>query len=233
MNFQNAAKAIHDDLVAWRRAIHPIAETIFGTVETAKLIVRELTAIGIPEADIKLFCNASGVAATIYGGKPGKCLGIRVDIDALPMPEELDLPFKATNGNMHSCGHDAHAAIGLGTAKLIFENRAELVGSVKMIFQPAEEIAAGAAAMIAEGVMEDPKVEGAISLHGTSADTRLPVFPCGSFASTTGFPSTACSSTFRVTMFGKGAHGSAPHLSVDPVFMAVMAISQMQGIISR
>ena len=227
------SRAIQEDLVRWRREIHQIAELGNNTFETAKVVKRELLKMGVPEKDIRLLVNGAGVAAVIHGEKPGKCLGIRVDCDALPMMEEADVSFKATNGNTHSCGHDSHTAMGLGAAKLLLGMRDQFQGSVKIMFQPGEETLEGAKAMIDEGVLEAPRVDAAIGCHCAIVDARLPEFPCGSIATTTGFPASACSTSFKAVIHGKGAHGSTPYDSVDPIFIGAAAIMQLQGIISR
>lgn len=234
MNLVSQAHALQPHIVQVRREIHQIAEVGLNTFQTASVILRELKAIGIPEEDIRVMVNGAAVAAVIHGATPGKCLGIRVDSDALPIREETDEPFKSTNGNMHACGHDTHVAMGIGAAKLIYDNREHLIGDVKMIFQPGEETASGAKAMIEEGVLENPRVDALISLHCRVLDKRLPEFPCGSLAATTGFSSSACTLAFRTVFKGKGAHGgSSPHLSVDPIFMGAAAIMQLQSIVSR
>lgn len=234
MNLTEESKAFQESMVRVRREIHGIAEVGNQTFQTARVIQRELRAVGIPDEDISILLNGAGIAAAIHGGKPGKCLAIRVDCDALPMPELTDEPFKAVNGNMHSCGHDTHTAMGLGAAKLLFDNRENLCGTVKIIFQPGEETDTGAKAMIAEGVLENPHVDAALGMHCTICDDRLPEFPCGSIATTSGFPASACSMSFRVTFYGKGAHGGmSPHLGIDPIFMSAAAIVQLQAVISR
>ena len=131
------AQELNDQIIKWRRTLHANPEVGFNTAATEKLIVDELGKMGANE--IRHGNGKRGVVALIKGGKPGKVLGIRADYDALNMTEDTGLPFAATNGNMHACGHDAHTAMLLGTAKILMECRDELQGTVKLIFQPSEE----------------------------------------------------------------------------------------------
>ncbi|MBR5004502.1 MAG: amidohydrolase [Erysipelotrichaceae bacterium] len=232
MNLKEQALSLQPDLVAWRRELHQFPELGLKTYKTAEIIERELRKMGIDT--IEKYVDGAGLAVTIHGAKPGKCVAIRVDTDGLPITESTNLDFASKNpGVMHACGHDTHTAMGLGAVKLLLDNRDTLTGSVKVIFQPGEEGAGGAKRMIEEGVLENPKVEAAIGIHCTVLDSRLPEFPAGSIAVTTGFPSSACSTGFYVKFKGKGAHGMSPHLSVDPIFMGASAIMQLQGIVSR
>ena len=124
--------------------------------------------------------NGAAVTAMIYGKSHGKCIGLRADCDALPIREMADVPFKAENGNMHACGHDTHVAVVLGAAKLLYDNRQDLCCDVKLIFQPGEEVSAGAKLMIDEGVLENPKVDCIVSFHSAVPGDSTPEFPCGS-----------------------------------------------------
>ena len=162
-DIRQRAKELHGQIVEWRRALHETPEIGFDAPFTEGFIVEELKRMG---ADSVIHGGGRhGVVALIKGKKPGGVLGIRADYDALRIVEETELPFASKNGNMHACGHDAHTAMLLGTARLLLDLRDELPGTVKLIFQPSEEDGRGAAAMIRDGVLEDPAVDTIIGLH--------------------------------------------------------------------
>ena len=222
------ADALAESLTAWRRHIHQNPELRMDTPLTEQYICHTLASFGIP--DIRAGVGGHGVTATIDGAKPGKCLAIRVDCDALPIREETGLPFAATNGSMHACGHDAHTAAGLGAAKLLWDMREQLTGSVKLIFQPFEEGDGGARAMLADGVMENPTVDAIIGFHtgnimGEQYQTGDVVFTHQS--------DSANIFSFKATFHGKSAHVCTPQLGVDAVFMACSAVMNLQEIMSR
>jgi len=224
----SAAQAIAPELTTWRRHIHQHPELQMDTPETEAYICRILREIGIE--DIRSGIGGHGVAAVIPGGKPGKCLGIRVDCDALPIREETGLPFASTNGSMHACGHDAHTAAGLGAAKLLWDRRDQLTGSVKLIFQPYEEGDGGAKAMIADGVMMNPAVDAVIGYHigtlmGQQYENGDVVF--------TDQPDSANIYAFRATFCGESAHVCAPQRGTDAIFMACSAVMNLQEIMNR
>ncbi|MBR3276857.1 MAG: amidohydrolase [Eubacterium sp.] len=228
------AKAVQEDMVRVRREIHRTAETGLETFKTAEIITRELMRIGIPREDIRPMINGAAVTAMIYGKSHGKCIGLRADCDALPIREMADVPFKAENGNMHACGHDTHVAVVLGAAKLLYDNRQDLCCDVKLIFQPGEEVSAGAQLMIDEGVLEDPKVDCIVSFHSAVPGDSTPEFPCGSIGYFENMPVSACVGKFKVVFKGKSTHGGmSPHLGVDPVYMAASAVLQLQAIMTR
>jgi amidohydrolase len=164
-NIKDEAKRILPQIVEWRRHIHAHPELGLETPETEAYIVKALEGMGFPSSSIKKGIGGHGVAAVLQGDIPGQTLAIRADLDALPIKEETGLSFAATNGNMHACAHDAHTAMALGAAKVLINHRRELKGSVKFIFQPAEETVIGAKAMIDDGVLENPKVNALIALH--------------------------------------------------------------------
>lgn len=172
----------------------------------------------------------TGVIGVLEGGAPGKVVALRADMDALPVIERTGLKFASmTDGAMHACGHDGHVAMLLGAARILADHRAELRGSVRFLFQPAEEaaeIGGGAKPMIEAGALDAPRVDHVFGLHIYSN------YPSGSFA-LRGGPLMAASSTFRIRIIGRGGHGSAPHQTVDPVFVAAQLISALQGIHSR
>ena len=166
INTKDFAKAVEDQVIGWRRELHQCPELGMKTVETEKIILRVLEEIGIDEVRSGIGGeDCHGVAAVIHGALPGKCLGIRADCDALPILEETGLSFASKNpGCMHACGHDGHTAMGLGIAKILYENRDKLKGTVKMIWQPGEEGDNGALKMIEDGVLENPKVDAMIGV---------------------------------------------------------------------
>lgn len=223
------AKQIENDIIKWRREFHKCPELKMDMDLTEKLIIKILGEIGI--TDIRTGIGGTGIAAMIYGDLPGKCLGIRADCDGLPVKEETGLPFASTNGNMHACGHDAHTAMALGAAKIIYENRSKLRGSVKMIFQPYEEGDGGARAMIADGVMENPKVDAMIALHTGNIFDRGSI-NAGSLAWHP-VSMSFCITAYRVKFKGVGSHVSTPQFSNDPVVAACYAVTQIQSIVSR
>ncbi len=221
------AQGMNGTIVKWRRALHQIPELGFKTQKTEKFILEQLEAMEVDE--IQYGEGKRGIVALIKGKKPGKVLGIRADYDALNLTEDTGLPFAATNGNMHACGHDGHASMLLGTAKLLLEMRDELPGTVKLIFQPSEEDGKGAPAMIEDGVLDNPALDGIIGLH---TGNLWKGFHPGEAAYRFG-ALMAASDWFTVTFNGRGGHGATPHLTVDPVAMACQAVNLLQLIVSR
>jgi len=221
------AKKINEKIVAWRRHFHANPELGMETPKTEAYIVEELKKMGV--TNIRQGIAKHGVTALIEGGTPGKVLGIRADVDALNMAEDTGLPFAATNGWMHACGHDAHAAILLATAELLVANKSKLKGTVKLIFQPGEETTIGAPKMIEDGVLENPKVDAMIGLHtGGVWKDGVPGevgYRYGTMMAATDF--------FSITFHGKGGHGAMPHLTVDPIAIACEVYMALQTIVSR
>jgi amidohydrolase len=197
------------------------------------VIVRELSKLGLDEVKSGqgqghgVFASLRG--KNVSGAKPGKTLAMRADMDALPIVEDTGLPFASTNGNMHACGHDAHVAMLLATAKLLAAKREDLTGTVRFIFQPAEETINGALSMIASGALENPQVDEVIGLHTGNIWGGLKPGQIGWRVG----PMMAATSTLDVEFLGKGGHGATPHLTVDPVVMAAEAIGQLQTLVSR
>jgi len=228
IDVKKRAQALNPQIVEWRREIHRNPEIGFDTPVTENFIVDRLREMGLE--DIRKGVGGHGVTALIKGGKSGKVLGIRADIDALPVKEENDLSYASLNeGSMHACGHDAHVAIMLGTARILSENRKDLPGTVKLIFQPSEENAEGALAMIRDGVLENPPMDCIIGLHTGSLWKGLSSGMVGYRYGVL----MAAADWFTITFEGKGGHGATPHLTVDPVAMACQAFSAIQMIVSR
>lgn len=208
------AKSYKDELVTYRRHIHKNPEVGMDTYKTQEFILEVLSSFGIKGVK----CGKSGVVATL--GKGEKCIMLRGDIDALPMEENNDLEYKTTNNAAHLCGHDIHATIILGVAKLLKQKEHELKGQVKLMFQPAEEIAQGAKAMIEDNLLENPKVQAALALH---VDPALEVGKVGYF---TGYASASYDAYF-LKIQGKGGHSSTPHLAIDPLVIANTIYNQL------
>jgi amidohydrolase len=226
-DIKTRAQALNGQIVEWRRYFHQNPELGLDTPLAETYIVERLQEMGIEE--IHKGVGKHGVSAIIRGEKPGKVLGIRADIDALPIKEDTGLPFAATNSRMHACGHDAHAAMLLGTARILTENRRNLTGAVKLIFQPGEENAGGAEAMIRDGVMENPAMDAIIGLHTGNLwkglSSGMAGYRYGALM--------AAADWFTVTFEGKGGHVGTPHLTIDPVAMACQAYFAIQTILSR
>jgi amidohydrolase len=207
-----------------RRDFHRNPELGFQEVRTAGIVARELNNLGL---EVSTGIGKTGVVALLEGDQPGPVVLLRFDMDALPILEETGAEYASqTPGVMHACGHDGHTAIGLTVARLLEKHRAELHGTLKFMFQPAEEGLGGAEAMLADGLLENPRPERALSLHLWNEK------PLGWIGVTPG-PAMSASERFRVQIIGKGGHGAAPHLTADPVLAAAQVISALQGIVAR
>ena len=221
----NSAKQLQEELVAHRRYFHQNAETHTDLPITTAYVKEKLTALGYQPVD----CGTCGILAVAGGKKPGKVFLIRGDMDALPITEECDLPFKSTNGNMHACGHDFHTAMMLGAAKLLKEQEEEIEGTIKLMFQPAEETLKGAKLMIDAGILENPKVDAAMMMHITAG---VP-FPTGSVVLPNPGPGSSASDWFEIDIQGKGGHGASPETTVDPINIACHIHMGIQALNSR
>ena len=220
----DAAHQIAPQVVADRRAIHRNPELAYQERETAALVASRLTELGIPYRE---GVGGTGVVGLIEGGHSGRTVLLRADMDCLPIQEENDLEFKSQNaGRMHACGHDSHTAILLGAARLLNARRSELTGNVKLMFQPAEEGGAGAVAMIEDGVLENPTVDGAFMLH-----VNYPTYT-GNVGTAPG-PVLAGADAWRITVEGQGGHASRPQFSVDPIVVAAQIVTALQTLVSR
>lgn len=211
------------DMVKWRRHLHRHPELSFHEVETAKYIQKVLA--DFPNLEVSSLTENS-VIAILKGNKPGKTIALRADIDALPIVEEADVDFLSENpGVMHACGHDTHTAMLLGAAKVLSGMQDKIAGTVKFIFQPAEEEPPGGAKLLVEaGVMDD--VDMVFGLH------IAPNIPVGMVGTRKGAAS-AASDVFTLKIQGKGSHGSTPDLSVDPIMIGVEIINNLNNIVSR
>lgn len=217
------AEGMKEELIANRRTVHGYAETAFDLPQTLAFVEKELTGYGYKPERV----GRAGISCTV--GKPGKCILLRADMDALPMQEETGYEFAAKNGNCHSCGHDCHVAMLLGAAKMLKERESELKGTVKFMFQPAEEKLAGAQDMIDAGILENPKVDAAIGMHVAIAweDSSL-----GKILYARG-PAMYAANAIRITVEGKSAHGSTPFAGVDAITIAAHIVIALQEILAR
>ena len=208
---------LFEKLVEMRRDLHMIPELAFCEYKTSDYICKRLDEIGVP---YKRGMAKTGVVALIEGKNAEKTLLLRADIDALPIQEDKSREYASTHdGVMHACGHDAHTAILLGVAEVLFGLRDELSCNVKLVFQPAEEGAGGAEPMIAEGVMENPKVDAALGLHVmTGVETKSVRVKAG--------PVMACPDEFKLKVIGKGGHGATPKACINPITLAARIITE-------
>jgi amidohydrolase len=233
-----AAEAVEANVIAWRRDLHEHPELGNREFRTAKIVQEHLVALGFD--DVRSGVAHTGVVGLLKGALPGPTVALRADMDALPVTEEVDLPFASKvrttwNGSevgvMHACGHDCHTAILMGVATVLAGLRAQLRGSVKFIFQPAEEMPpvgeeGGAQLMIAQGALEKPVPQAIFGLHVTS---RLPVGIVGYRPG----PTMASSDRFSITVHGKQTHAAAPWLGVDPIVTAAQVVMGLQTVVSR
>jgi amidohydrolase len=219
------AQALSEQLKTWRRDLHRHPELAFEEHRTAGMVADHLAALGM---EVETGVGHTGVVGLLAGiGGQGPTVLLRFDMDALPIQEETGLSFASQfPGRMHACGHDGHVAIGLGVATLLERHRDRLAGRVKLVFQPAEETANGARAMIEDGVLESPVPDIAFGLHLWSLD------PLGHVIVKEG-PLWASSDRFDARILGRGSHGALPHQGVDVITVAAYAIAQLQTVVSR
>ncbi len=234
---RNAADKMEQKVIDWRHDIHQHPELGNREFRTAELIAEHLKSLGI---EVQTEVGITGVVGLLKGDKPGPVVALRADMDALPVEEKNDLPFaskvKTTyNGNetsvMHACGHDGHVAILMGVAELLSEMKSDLKGTVKFIFQPAEEGApkgeeGGAYLMTKEGVLENPKVDVIFGLHMDALTEvgKISYKPAGIMASV---------NDMKITVKGKPSHGSSPWSGIDPIVVSAQIITSLQTIVSR
>lgn len=223
-DFVVEAESLFEQLVSWRRDFHQYPELGFEETRTGRIVAAYLQELGM---EVQAGVGQTGVVATLEGPEPGPTIMLRFDMDALPIDEGNELPYRSRcPGRMHACGHDGHMAIGLGVATLMARYQEQLAGRIKFVFQPAEEGLGGAFAMIADGVLENPRPDVALALHLWNH------IPYGQVRVTAG-PTMASSSIFSLTVQGKGGHGAAPHKANDPVLAAAHIVTALQSIVSR
>jgi amidohydrolase len=215
---------IADWVIDIRRDLHAHPEIGLQETRTPVVVAEHLEKLGL---EVKTGVGATGVVGLLKGGKPGRVLAIRADMDALPIKEETGLPFASKNdGVMHACGHDAHVAMALGAARVLSELREHICGTIKFVIQPAEENLGGAIGMVEEGVLENPKVDAIAALH---VETHEEV---GTLAIKSG-PVGASADVFMVSVNGKGGHGSEPQDCIDPIHIAAHIVTAFQTMIPR
>ena len=214
--------ALLDEVKQWRKQIHSQPELGFKEFKTSSFIVDKLESFGI---EVHQGLGGTGVVGTLKNGT-GPTIGIRADIDALPIEEQNDVEHKSTHANcMHACGHDGHTSVLLGTAKYLSENN-NFSGTIHFVFQPAEEVLGGAKAMIDDGLFDKFPMDAIYGLH------NWPGLPVGEISVNDG-PMMASFDTFEITLTGKGTHAAMPHLGADPIAAGAALITNIQSIISR
>jgi amidohydrolase len=223
-NYLSEAESLFEFSRDLRRDLHRHPEMGFKEYRTAGIVARELSSLGL---EVTTGVAETGVVALLEGSRPGPVVLARFDMDALPITEETGAEYASGNpGVMHACGHDAHVSIGLTAARLLHTHRDELAGTVKFVFQPAEEGLGGAEAMIKAGVLESPRPDVALALHVWNEK------PVGWLGISDG-PVMAASEIFNVRITGKGGHGAAPNYAIDPVAAAAQVITALQTIVAR
>lgn len=216
------AMELRNEIIADRRRLHSMPETGYRLKDTTEFVKSRLEEMGYHPEEI---CE-SGLTVTL--GRPGKTILLRADMDALPVIEDSGLDFASDNGNAHACGHDLHTAMLLGAAKLLKEKEEELEGSVKLMFQPAEETLWGARAMIEAGLLEKPDVDAAFAMHVLSD----PGLKNKTIYYRTGALTSSCNG-FKITIEGKGCHGALPETGIDPITIGSHLVLALQELIAR
>jgi len=223
-DFQTQAAAMAEQLVAWRRDFHQRPELGFHETRTSRVVAEHLHDLGI---EVQQGVGGTGVVGIMDGAGDGPTVMLRFDMDALPIHEINDAPYRSQHaGVMHACGHDGHTAIGLGVATLLSRQRQRWRGRIKLVFQPAEEGLGGAMAMIRDRVLQQPAPDYAFGLHlwNQFAFGRLVIQPG---------PLLAAADEFRLTITGRGGHGAMPHEGIDAIVIAAQVVSALQTIVSR
>ncbi len=224
IDFKQEAEALREKVVAFRRDFHKHPEIAFEEVRTSGIVADELRRLGL---EVQTGVGKTGVIAILEGNTDGPTVLVRADMDALPIQEENQTEYASQYaGKMHACGHDGHTAIALGVANLFAKYRDNIKGRIKFVFQPAEEIGSGATAMIKDGALENPRPDVSLGLHLWNT------MPLGTLGVADG-PVMAGSSSFGMTITGKGGHAAIPHSCIDPVPVGAQIILALQTIVSR
>jgi len=229
MPILNRVAEMHAEIAAWRRDLHAHPELLYDVHRTAGTVADKLRTFGCDEVVTGI--GRTGVVGVIHGHRADvanqrRAIGLRADMDALPIAEETNLPYQSTvPGKMHACGHDGHTAMLLGAAKYLAETR-NFAGTAVVIFQPAEEGGGGGRAMVQDGLLDRFSIQEVFGMHNT------PGLPVGHFAIRQG-PIMASADRLRIEIEGHGAHAAKPHLGVDPVLVGAQIVNQIQSIVSR
>ena len=224
IDFLSEATELFEYTQSIRRDLHRHPELGFQEVRTAGIVAHELNELGL---EVSTGVAETGVVALLAGDKPGPVVLVRFDIDALPIEEATGADYASQNeGVMHACGHDGHTAMGLTVARLLNHHSDSLAGTVKFVFQPAEEILGGAKRMVEEGVLENPRPDYSLAMHLWNQE------PVGWVGITPG-PAMAGAASFTVQIQGRGGHGAAPHLAKDPILASAQVITALQSIMAR
>ncbi len=223
-DFREEAERLFDDMVEMRRDFHRHPELGFEEKRTSQIVAAKLQELGL---EVQSGVAETGVVGILEGAEDGPTIMLRFDMDALPIEEDSQVEYASQNpGVMHACGHDGHTTMGLTIARIMAQHQDKIAGRLKFVFQPAEEGLGGAFAMIADGVLRDPKPDVALAMHLWTPEkignVRVVEGPCMS-----------SSSVFTLTVQGRGGHGAAPHLAVDPVLAAAHIVAAFQSIVSR
>ena len=217
-------RALTAEMTELRRDFHRHPELGFQEVRTAGIIAKRLTELGYT---VRTGLGKTGVTGLLRGGKPGKTVLLRADIDALPIREETDVPWRSeTAGVMHACGHDAHTAMGLAAAAILAKEAPSLAGDLFFVFQPAEELLIGAEAMLKDGALEGVRADAAFAIHVMNR------WPVGTVAICDGSAMTSADK-LTLTITGRGGHGASPHLAIDPIVASAQIITALQTLVSR
>ncbi|MCX5733862.1 MAG: M20 family metallopeptidase [candidate division NC10 bacterium] len=224
MEISPEVKALSAEMTSLRRDLHAHPELGFQEVRTAGIIAKRLTGLGYT---VRTGLGKTGVTGLLRGGKPGKTVLLRADIDALPIREEAVVPWRSeTAGVMHACGHDAHTAMGLAAAAILAKEAPSLAGDLFFVFQPAEELLIGAEAMLEDGALEGVRADAAFAIHVMNR------WPTGTVAICDGAAMTSADK-LTLTITGRGGHGASPHLAIDPIVASAQIITALQTLVSR
>ncbi|HUH50183.1 MAG TPA: M20 aminoacylase family protein [Mycoplana sp.] len=224
MPILNRAAELQDEIAGWRRQIHQHPETMYAVEKTAAFVADRLREFGVDE--IVTGIGRTGVVGLIKGKGPGRTVGLRADMDALPITETTGKPWASTvPGKMHACGHDGHTAMLLGAAKYLAETR-NFAGDVAVIFQPAEEGGGGGNEMVKDGMMERFRIDEVYGMH------NMPGMPVGQFGTRPG-PIMAATDEFDITVKGRGGHAAQPHRTIDPIVIGAQLVTTLQTLVSR
>src|SRR5260221_6500586 len=224
IDFMSRAQDMREQLVTWRRDFHQHPELAFQEIRTSGIVANELSDLGL---EVTRGVGKTGVVAVLEGEHEGPTVLVRCDMDALPILEANRAEYiSETDGKMHACGHDGHTAIGLAVARMLTEQRGNIAGRVKFIFQPAEEIAHGAQAMVNDGALSNTKPEVSLGLHLWNT---LPLCE----VSLTYGPAMSGATSFQISIRGSGGHGAMPYQTHDPIVAGTQIISPLQTIVSR